>query len=584
MPQVIRFLLIPTLLVASAATANAQKEATPSVTIVQAGADRLLGDIEYMLKLTDAEDQKQIKVLNDFFKDIFLKGVDSKRPIRIDVILGDGPTRYRPHFPISSLKDFRDNLNNFGIKSRKKTSSLYELKDAFVGWMRYRNKYASVGEEKTDVPLSIDNPVLSIKPLLEAGYDLAVNVANSKTGEKDQAARRKAFRDGLRKEYLAAVKKKDDESDDDFAVRKMLTEQQLVELERYYVESAKTTLGWTTDAELGEGRLNLNLAPIAETSLAKSVELLDQAPSHFANVPKSKNAILAVRLNHPLDDLRTKHFTELCALLRKTADSKIDASKERDKDQKTNGKKVASLIFDILDANVKAGVADGFIEVRAQATGKHTLVGGIKVINGNQADAIVQLLDKAGPNREVKMNVAAVGGVAIHRVTLPWDKPKELVDFFGSDTDIYIGTAKDAVWFSIGEQAVRELSDDAAIVAQPNTGKPDAPFVDLLVKVSPWVELIQKLRPVQADPKIQQVSQKTGDKKKIKVDRGELRKMALSAFAAGDDVVTLQLVRAGANVEGSLQVQPGILRLVGKLVAKFSRENVDENADGEGEE
>jgi hypothetical protein len=105
-----------------------------------------------------------------------------------------------------------------------------------------------------------------------------------------------------------------------------------------------------------------------------------------------------------------------------------------------------------------------------------------------------------------------------------------------------------------------------------------------LVKVSPWVELIQKLRPVQADPKIQQVSQKTGDKKKIKVDRGELRKMALSAFAAGDDVVTLQLVRAGANVEGSLQVQPGILRLVGKLVAKFSRENVDENADGEGEE
>jgi uncharacterized protein YbjQ (UPF0145 family) len=579
-PQVNRFLLIPALLVASASTAHAQKTATPSVTVVQAGADRLLDDIEYMLKLTNANDQKQIKVLKEFFNDIFLKGVDSKRPVRIDVILGDGDIRYRPHFPISSLKDFRDNLDNFGIESRKKTASLYQLKKAFVGWMRYRNKYASIGEEKNDVPLSIANPALSIKPLLAAGYDLAVNLVNGKTTDKDQAARRKAFRDGLRKEYLAAVKQKKDETDENFAVRKMLTDQQLVELERYYVESATATLGWTSDAKAGEGRLDLKLEPIAKTSLAQSVTLLGQASSHFANVPQSKDAIFALRLNHPLDQLRTKHFKDLFALLRKTADAKIDVSKKRDKDQKTNGKKAASLIFDMLDASVKAGLADGFLEVRRQQTGKHTLVCGLKAVNGKQADAIVALLDKAGPGRTVKQNVGNVAGVVIHSVMLPMDKPEQVKDFFGQDIAIYVGTAKDAVWVAIGENAVAEMSAAATLVAQPNTGKAGAPFVDLLVKVGPWVDLIQKLRPVEAKAKIQQVSQKTDDDTKIEIDRGELRKMALEAFSFGDDVVTMQLVRAGDNVEGHLKAQPGILRLVGKLVAKFSRENVDEEADG----
>ncbi len=59
-------------------------------------------------------------------------------------------------------------------------------------------------------------------------------------------------------------------------------------------------------------------------------------------------------------------------------------------------------------------------------------------------------------------------------------------------------------------------------------------------------------------------------------DRDALRKLARDAFQRGDDVITARLERIENRVEGHMEVQPGILRFVGKLMSKFSAENLDE--------
>ncbi len=63
-----------------------------------------------------------------------------------------------------------------------------------------------------------------------------------------------------------------------------------------------------------------------------------------------------------------------------------------------------------------------------------------------------------------------------------------------------------------------------------------------------------------------------------KADSGnvELRKLALEAFSAGDDRVSMQLARDGNDVAGRMEVATGILRLAGKLVAQFSKENLED--------
>ena len=107
-----------------AATANAQqptlKQAAPSIKLVLPGADRLYKDLDYVLGLTTAQEQKQLPFIKEFGLDIFLFGVDRTRPIRIDALTDDKKIRYLTFIPIDNLKKFRkDNLDDASIGSKK---------------------------------------------------------------------------------------------------------------------------------------------------------------------------------------------------------------------------------------------------------------------------------------------------------------------------------------------------------------------------------------------------------------------------------------------------------------------------------
>ena len=97
--------------------AMAAEETTHRVSIVTAGANELLAGVEYIVGLTNEKEQKQWPVLKDYF-DVFLEGIDGDLPIRIDLLLDPEGTRYVSSFPFSKLKDFRENLEAFGIDSK----------------------------------------------------------------------------------------------------------------------------------------------------------------------------------------------------------------------------------------------------------------------------------------------------------------------------------------------------------------------------------------------------------------------------------------------------------------------------------
>ena len=57
---------------------------------------------------------------------------------------------------------------------------------------------------------------------------------------------------------------------------------------------------------------------------------------------------------------------------------------------------------------------------------------------------------------------------------------------------------------------------------------------------------------------------------------GKFRAMATEAFKAGDDRFEASLSRKDADITGVMSVETGIMRMVGKLIADFSKENLEE--------
>ncbi len=112
----------------------------PNITVMQKGADALIEDLNFLVnKLTNEEEQKQWVVLNDLLTS-FKVGLDSKKPIRIDVLYGKGAEQYISYFPVDvkDLKDFRkNNLQANGITTAPIGRGFYKVKGSFIGFMRY---------------------------------------------------------------------------------------------------------------------------------------------------------------------------------------------------------------------------------------------------------------------------------------------------------------------------------------------------------------------------------------------------------------------------------------------------------------
>ncbi|VAX39619.1 hypothetical protein MNBD_PLANCTO02-630 [hydrothermal vent metagenome] len=555
----------------------------PEVHIVIPSTNAFIEDLEYIINMTSKP--KQIKVLKDYIQDVYLIGVDFTRPIRLDILLNKETYRKRIYLPIPTkgdLKTFRsENLAGFNIKTRliRRSKYLYRLRDAAkitVGWMRWRDKYTVIGEKREDVSLKLPKPLAEVAELLKLNYDVAIEGKNTPNGIEE---RHTQF-SGTRKELLAALKRneKKKETEDDFALRKMLFTQQLNELERIYAEAEHLLIGWTTDSKKKQGELNLTLKPLSGTELEKSLKLLGTKPSYFVNIPKAKTSILSARINFALDEMRKKHILETNKTLRKREKTKVDLLKEASKESKTNQKKAWDLYFDMINATVKTGLVDTFIDVHPSTkNGKQTMIGGIQSADGTALIPQLELFGKIHPDTKPELNTTTIGEVKIHKIQIVKSRHPEFVELFGSET-LLLGTSKNAIWYAAGENALEELKTAINLVTQPKKEEEEkkdkenkkeeekkvskeTSLVDIQVKLNRWIKLIDQKRNHQAD--------------KTKAS-SQLRKFALMAFANGQDDLSFQLNRVDDHVTGKLVVLPGVLRFVGEIIADFSKEKLAE--------
>jgi hypothetical protein len=532
----------------------------PRVSTVVESADELYRQLDYVMGLTTPEEQKELPQIKEHF-DVFLIGVDRKLPGRMDLLIDQHPFRYQLAVPVQNLAAFRqNNLRPLGLDHRQIARTLYHFKNkVWNGYMRLLHNYAIFGELNADVPIQMPHPRQAIQGVLQQGYAASFDLEIQDPAPVNQQQRRANFNhaDGIRKVMLGALVQGKTETPNEFAVRKLTVEHQLDELERLYAEASQARVGWRLDTQQGRGRFELAVAPIPGTSLDNMIAALGQRPSRFTNIPRTKDTVLSARINHPLDQLRQDNFRETLQLLSKISKDEIAADTTRTAEQKDAAAQVVDLIYDLLDANLKAGLAEGFAEVQPRGNGRHTGVAAMQSVNGNAAIDILKQLAKTRANRQVQLNMDQQGDVSMHSVEVTEQEHPGYADFFGNNL-LYVGTSKDAVWLAAGPEAVATLKTAIGQAAQPGQAGGAADLaIDAYAKLGPFVELMHKRVGMKGDPQ-----------------RQKWRRLAIEAFQPGDDVLDLRIGRVDANLRGEMIALPGILRYIGKMFADFSKENL----------
>ena len=552
---------IALLFVAPQTRAQETAPENPRISIVQPGAEFLKRDLKNLIDLTDARDRKQWPNLRDFL-DTFLGGVDTRKPIRVDVMLGQ-TARFVASFPITSEADFRENIDLLGITTRKK-SGMYQCSDVIDGWLAFRDKYATIAESANDLR-KFAQPMAAVAGLLNKKYDMSAELVNEKTDKASISARRESF-EATQREVLAGIKRRPSESNAEYNVRFTTAKHQLAEAQRLFAEAQRIEVGTKYDPNRKVSNFTVEAFAIAGTDLENSIKQFNQRASHFASVPAPRDSVLSLRINHPLDEMRKEHLNEFFRTGMAAVQEEIDKS-SRSGNQKAAAKELALGIRDLLVAGTRMGFIDLFVDVIPSGNGQYTAYGSV-VTPGFSEEIVklVKLIPSIRTGDSAQINVESVGNVKLHKARIVTDYEDEFASLFGNNPQTWLGTGPDTLWFAVGPDAQAVLKANIQSVGRGGAGEDRV--VDIEAKLYDVMKVLDLFR--SAAPRGRTSAERT-----IQDEQKALRESALLSMKDGSDKVKIEFTRQQNKVMGGISFEAGILRFVGAQLAKFSRENLE---------
>ncbi|HTI50768.1 MAG TPA: hypothetical protein VL475_07450, partial [Planctomycetaceae bacterium] len=248
----------------------------PVITVVLPSADALFEDLKLPFDLVG--DEKGYKTLKETIE-VFLVGVDTATPSGVRVYSSGGALPYVLTLPVKNAKDLKEFLTNLwdldlkttpppapalvpqvpkAVEAKRRTLKLEKderlMFGLYDGYLRFEAAAGTV--HISELLEDVKNAKGPLPVELLKGRDLVALIDGSLQKPED---RRSAFAKA-RKEVLGAVTKGEKEEDSEFALRKALAEQQIDEIERFFAESSKIELGWTTSAEEKNAKMALDLS------------------------------------------------------------------------------------------------------------------------------------------------------------------------------------------------------------------------------------------------------------------------------------------------------------------------------------
>lgn len=320
-------------------------------------------------------------------------------------------------------------------------------------------------------------------------YDLTVHASVKNIPEMYRQFALNAMQAGVQQ----GLKKKDDESDEQYAQRQKLTEAQMAQMSRMVNEIDSLTIGLAVDSKQQRTYADFTYTFVADSKMAKQMAAYGKPTTNFAGFFDSDAAATLSFAAKGDPSLMAEDMAQLEANLsaaKEQMNGEID-KKVNDDEAREALKSAMSDWFDAFTATVKTGQMDGGAALYLEAESL-TFVAGVHLEDTAKIESGLKKLEaaaKKSPNFPgIEWNAAEHAGVKFHTIKVPVPEseegPRKLL---GEELDVAIGIGSDAVYLAVGEEnmkTVNEAIDESA----KEKGKSVPPF-EFALSLKPIMEV-----------------------------------------------------------------------------------------------
>jgi len=320
-------------------------------------------------------------------------------------------------------------------------------------------------------------------------YDLTVHASVKNIPEMYRQFAINAMQAGVQQ----GLKKKDDESDEQYAQRQKMTEAQMAQMSRMVNEIDSLTIGLAIDSKQQRTYADFTYTFVPDSKMAKQMAAYGAPKTNFAGFFDSDAAATLSFAAKGDPSLMADDMAQLEANLaaaKEQMNGEID-KKVNDEEAREALKSAMSDWFDAFTATVKTGQMDGGAALYLEPKSL-TFVAGVHLEDTAKIESGLKKLEaaaKKSPNFPgIEWNAAEHAGVKFHTIKIPVPEseegPRKLL---GEELDVAIGIGSDAVYLAVGEEnlkTVNEAIDESA----KEKGKSVPPF-EFALSLKPIMEV-----------------------------------------------------------------------------------------------
>lgn len=525
----------------------------PVVTINLASIDRARGHIDFLFKLIDRPEMSDL--VNAQLANVRdLKGINHDSPAGLMIFLSPGlvplpvPVGY---LPVDDIGELSQTAATVGaqIDAVPGEEGFYELtpRNGVKQFILLEDGYAYVGASRESVDRYFARPE-SFAGALSNRYDICISANLAKTSKEV----RKLVLATIKSSSQASMQQRDEEPEAAYQVRRAGAESNFRFIENLLTDGEELTLGFKVDPEKQHAFLELVVRAKPDSGFA--TELLNAAgkPSHF-RAAIDESVPLSFSYSAGLSEPDRKSLLAMVKFGEPEVNRGIAELPRETLPEDIPQLEAVKSLFRSLQATVKDGHLDGFVQMFGKPPEKFVLLGGVKLVDANSFGVgMTDLLERARKsdgNTDIELSVASHGDVVFHRLTGRREPNQRDRRLFGDKPALYVGTGRDALWFAVGgENAIPTLKVAIDKVVASQGSQPP----------------VQKLTPFQFVMNMNQFVRMRNENRETPGRFGELAKDAFSG--AGSDVLRVdgKAIENGFRVR--MQVENGFLRLLGSLI------------------
>ena len=526
---------------AAARSADAAKNATPTIIVRVDSINNLLEDVKYLGELAGQKDKvdEQLKFVKTSVEDQKIdKAIDFTRPWGMyGTVNPDKPEDSTGviMLPVADEKGLLDLLGNFMMMPDKGEDDIYTLQVPLLpypAYFRFANKY---------IYITVQNKAGVAK---ESILEPTKVFSGGKTTTFSALFRLDQIPDDMKKmaisqldEHLNKEKQKEipGETKVQTELRHKMMDAMGQRVARLIQEAGELALAFDINRQANRLNGEMTFTGKPGSSLAKEIADAGKTPSLFGGLVSSKAAINALVHNTFPEEARKA--------IEPAIDEAFKQAKEKEKDALK--RELGEKIFAAIKPSLAAGELDMAFSFHGPSKENHyTFLGAVKLHDGQKVEeAVKDVLNKAVPESDkekIHLDAEKSGEFNIHKLDAHKDFDEKTKAILG-DHAIYLAFRSDAVFVSGGARGLETIKE--ALKSESKA----APAGLLEISMSHLAPLILAAHGKNQDPE-------------------ETKKHIQEIFKGDNDKIRATL-EGGKALKGNFTMSTAVIKFIGQIAA-----------------